>query len=313
MAGTAVKVDPRLIGFVLPNIPESVRVARFHVRAALGFHGLGEYADDAEIITSELVTNAVKHVCGVGTETIGVTLAHLEPESGDRCRIGLLTGRPHQARRADRQPAGPGATDRRGAVCLLGLAPARRRKSDLCGTHPRGMIHHGRHLRPADASRHRRRLLPAVRKARARTSQQDSIRRVPARGHTASHRPGARTPSVGQDRMERARDARGEPIRRPPRRLQVLPGDLDTTTQKADLKPRSLAWAGIMVTVGRGLMYVSCESVPRCRSRLTCAQSPGSLPSTPRAPSIRAVRLRARPDWFRCPGLGRRCCLRPPL
>ncbi len=46
------------------------------VRAALGFRGLGEYADDAEIITSELVTNAVQHVRGNGTETIGVTLTH---------------------------------------------------------------------------------------------------------------------------------------------------------------------------------------------------------------------------------------------
>ena len=74
MAGNAVEVDPRLIAFVLPSIPESVRIARFHVRAALGFHGLGEYADDVEIITSELVTNAVQHVCDNGAETVGVAL-----------------------------------------------------------------------------------------------------------------------------------------------------------------------------------------------------------------------------------------------
>ena len=75
MARTAVEVDPRLIAFVLPSSPESVRTARFHVRAALGFHGLGDYAEDAVIITSELVTNAVQHVRSDGTETIGVTLA----------------------------------------------------------------------------------------------------------------------------------------------------------------------------------------------------------------------------------------------
>jgi anti-sigma regulatory factor (Ser/Thr protein kinase) len=75
MASTAVEIDSRLITFVLPSIPESVRMARFHVRAALGFHELDEYADDAEIITSELVTNAIQHVCGDGTETVGVTLA----------------------------------------------------------------------------------------------------------------------------------------------------------------------------------------------------------------------------------------------
>jgi anti-sigma regulatory factor (Ser/Thr protein kinase) len=53
-----------------------VPAARRHVRAALGSHGLGEYADDAEIITSELVTNAVQHACDDGTTTIGVALTH---------------------------------------------------------------------------------------------------------------------------------------------------------------------------------------------------------------------------------------------
>ena len=75
MAGTAVEIDPQLIAFTLPSIPESVRIARFHIRAALGFHDLGHLADDAEIITSELVTNAIQHAGCDGTETIGVTLA----------------------------------------------------------------------------------------------------------------------------------------------------------------------------------------------------------------------------------------------
>jgi anti-sigma regulatory factor (Ser/Thr protein kinase) len=74
MANAAAEAEPRLIAFVLPSIPESVPVARFHVRAALGFHGLGEYANDVEAITSELVTNAVRHVCDDGTETIGIAL-----------------------------------------------------------------------------------------------------------------------------------------------------------------------------------------------------------------------------------------------
>ena len=82
MAGTAVEIDPRLIAFVLPTIPESVRMARFHVRAALGFHGLDQYADDAAAITSELVTNVLQHVCGDGTETVRVTLARVwNPEA----------------------------------------------------------------------------------------------------------------------------------------------------------------------------------------------------------------------------------------
>jgi anti-sigma regulatory factor (Ser/Thr protein kinase) len=75
MARTAVEVDPQLIAFMLPSIPESVPVARFHIRAALGFHQLDEYADDAEVITAELVTNAIQHVRGDGTDTVGVTLA----------------------------------------------------------------------------------------------------------------------------------------------------------------------------------------------------------------------------------------------
>jgi anti-sigma regulatory factor (Ser/Thr protein kinase) len=74
MARTAAQAGPRLIAFAVPGIPESVPIARSRVRAALGFHGLGQYADDAAIITSELVTNAVRHVAGNGTETIGVTL-----------------------------------------------------------------------------------------------------------------------------------------------------------------------------------------------------------------------------------------------
>jgi len=76
--GTAVVIDPRLIAFMLPGIPGSVRIARFHVRAALAFHELGQLAEDAAVITSELVTNAVQHACSDVTQTIGVTIARAE-------------------------------------------------------------------------------------------------------------------------------------------------------------------------------------------------------------------------------------------
>lgn len=56
VAGQAVEADQQLITLVLPGIPESVRIARLRIRAALAFHRLGEYANDAESITSELVT-----------------------------------------------------------------------------------------------------------------------------------------------------------------------------------------------------------------------------------------------------------------
>ena len=76
MASAATQANPRLIALTLPGIPGSVPVARLQVRAALGLRGLGEYADDAEIITSELVTNAVQHLCDNGTKTIGVTITY---------------------------------------------------------------------------------------------------------------------------------------------------------------------------------------------------------------------------------------------
>ena len=74
MARTATQASTRLIALVLPGIPGSVPAARRHVRHALGLHGLGEFAQDAAIITSELVANAVQHACGNGAARIGVTL-----------------------------------------------------------------------------------------------------------------------------------------------------------------------------------------------------------------------------------------------
>lgn len=74
MTKTAAVLDQQMIQFVLPSIPESVRIARFHIRAALSFHNMGDYGDDAEIITSELVTNVVQHVANDFAESIGVTL-----------------------------------------------------------------------------------------------------------------------------------------------------------------------------------------------------------------------------------------------
>jgi len=93
MASTTAEIDPRLITFMLPSIPESVRVTRFHVRAALSFHDLGQYADDAAIITSELVTNAIKHAYCDGTETIGVTLARSQDQ--DAVIVCVSDSSPH--------------------------------------------------------------------------------------------------------------------------------------------------------------------------------------------------------------------------
>jgi anti-sigma regulatory factor (Ser/Thr protein kinase) len=74
MTATATKTTS-LIAFTLPSTPYSVQMARFYVRAALSYHDLGDYAGDAEAVTSELVTNAITHA---GTPSIGLELMRLE-------------------------------------------------------------------------------------------------------------------------------------------------------------------------------------------------------------------------------------------
>jgi anti-sigma regulatory factor (Ser/Thr protein kinase) len=60
MAPTATQTTS-LIAFTLPSTPYSVQMARFYIRAALTYHGLSDYSDVAETVTSELVTNAIRH------------------------------------------------------------------------------------------------------------------------------------------------------------------------------------------------------------------------------------------------------------
>jgi anti-sigma regulatory factor (Ser/Thr protein kinase) len=92
-AGTAEETDPRIIAFILPGIPESVRIARFHVRAALAFHGLEQLADEAAVITSELVTNAVQHACCDAAATIGVTVTR--PRDSEVVIVAVSDSSPH--------------------------------------------------------------------------------------------------------------------------------------------------------------------------------------------------------------------------
>jgi anti-sigma regulatory factor (Ser/Thr protein kinase) len=63
-----------LIEFVLLSSPETAGMARHHVRAALEYHQLEDYADDAEIVASELVTNAIEHGTRESTQVIGLAL-----------------------------------------------------------------------------------------------------------------------------------------------------------------------------------------------------------------------------------------------
>ena len=69
-----------MIAFVLLNDPEQVGMARCLVRAALDHRRLRRYADDAEIIASELVANAMQHVSLDPAENIGVTLMRVWSE-----------------------------------------------------------------------------------------------------------------------------------------------------------------------------------------------------------------------------------------
>ena len=109
-AGTAEETDPRIIAFILPGIPESVRIARFHVRAALSLHDLDRFADDAATVTCELVTNAIQHACCDVTEPVGVTLTWA---SGSEAVIIAVS---------DSSPHGPVMrTAPAGSECGLGL------------------------------------------------------------------------------------------------------------------------------------------------------------------------------------------------
>jgi anti-sigma regulatory factor (Ser/Thr protein kinase) len=75
MMAVATAESTSLVAFTLPGTPYSVQMARFYVRAALGYHHLGEYARDVETVTSELVSNAVTHA---DAQAFDLELLHLE-------------------------------------------------------------------------------------------------------------------------------------------------------------------------------------------------------------------------------------------
>ena len=63
-----------LIGFTLPGTPFAVPMARFYVQSALRYYGLGGYAGDVETVTSELVSNAIRHA---GAPAVNLELMRL--------------------------------------------------------------------------------------------------------------------------------------------------------------------------------------------------------------------------------------------
>jgi anti-sigma regulatory factor (Ser/Thr protein kinase) len=79
MMAIAATETASLIAFTLPSTPYSVQLARFYVRATLAHHELDDYADDAEMVTSELVSNALEHA---GGPKLGLQVIHLADSGG---------------------------------------------------------------------------------------------------------------------------------------------------------------------------------------------------------------------------------------
>jgi anti-sigma regulatory factor (Ser/Thr protein kinase) len=95
---TAATETTSLVAFTLPSTPYSVRMARFYIRAALSYHSLGDYAEDAEMVASELITNALTHA---GAPAIGLELTCLE---GTRA-LAIVVTDPCQVPPIKRHPA----------------------------------------------------------------------------------------------------------------------------------------------------------------------------------------------------------------
>lgn len=66
----------------LPHHPRAPRVARHTLRAVLGGHDMGQLLNTAELLTSELVTNAFRYSQGPAT----LRLRHMD---GGRLRISV--------------------------------------------------------------------------------------------------------------------------------------------------------------------------------------------------------------------------------
>jgi anti-sigma regulatory factor (Ser/Thr protein kinase) len=85
MIAVAAEESTSLVAFTLPGTPCSVQMARFYVRTALGYHDLGEYAEDVETVVSELVSNAIRHA---GARSFDLELLRVH---GSRAVVVLVT------------------------------------------------------------------------------------------------------------------------------------------------------------------------------------------------------------------------------
>lgn len=72
----------------LPYDPRAARIARRTLRAVLSEHGMAELTDSAELLTSELVTNAYRH-------SDGPAALRLRALDGGRLRLSVWDTNPH--------------------------------------------------------------------------------------------------------------------------------------------------------------------------------------------------------------------------
>jgi anti-sigma regulatory factor (Ser/Thr protein kinase) len=91
-----------------PRDPRGPAVARATLKAVLGTHGLGEFVDRAELLTSELATNAVRHSLGPAAVRLNRANPVLRVSVTDTCP--LLPAPP--------VPGGPDAEGGRGVLIL---------------------------------------------------------------------------------------------------------------------------------------------------------------------------------------------------
>ncbi|MEU4996748.1 ATP-binding protein [Streptomyces sp. NPDC021622] len=86
----------------LPHDPRAPRVARMTLRAALTGHGMSELLDVAELLASEMVTNAYRH-------TKGPASLRLRSVRAGRLRVGVWDSSPLIPAPFDKPPGAFGA------------------------------------------------------------------------------------------------------------------------------------------------------------------------------------------------------------
>ncbi|MFD3682647.1 ATP-binding protein [Streptomyces sp. NPDC058613] len=113
----------------LPHDPRAAGIARSTVRAVLRSHGMPEPADTAELLASELVSNAYRH-------SYGPCALRLRAMAVDRVRVGVWDTNPAIPAPFGGEPAvpAPDAEDGRGLV-LVRLCAERYGSYRLDGAH----------------------------------------------------------------------------------------------------------------------------------------------------------------------------------